>query len=154
MQKITLICVGRIKESWAQEACQQYINRIGHETDFELLELPASKQSDPDKQIEEESDRIIEVLSKRDGSVWVLDERGKSFSSKSFSSGISKLRDEGSSIIFIIGGAYGLSDEVRNRSDQLLALSEMTLAHELCRAVFLEQLYRSLQIIKNTEYNH
>ncbi len=154
MQKITLICIGSIKESWAQDACQDYIKRIDRDSDFELLELPASKQSDPVKQIEEESDRIIEALSKREGSVWVLDERGKSYSSTSFSSEISKLRDEGSSIIFIIGGAYGLSDEVRNRSDQLIALSEMTLAHELCRAVFLEQLYRSLQIIKGTEYHH
>lgn len=119
-----------------------------------MTELPASKQKDSTKQREEESQAILKKLEKLSGQVWALDERGEAMTSQSFASAIEVVADRGDSVIFVIGGAYGLSDSVRERANQLLRLSDMTLAHELCRMVFLEQLYRAEQIMKGSGYHH
>ena len=119
-----------------------------------MIEVPASKQKDPAKQSAEESASILARLKKLDGAVWVLDERGKDMTSVQFSGEIGKFEDRGESVIFILGGAYGLTDAVRGHADRVMRLSATTLPHELCRVVFLEQLYRALQIRKGTGYHH
>jgi 23S rRNA (pseudouridine1915-N3)-methyltransferase len=150
MRKITLLAVGSMKTSWAKEGCQQYLGRVS----VDLIEVPASKQKDPVKQSEEESASLLKRLEKLKGSVWVLDERGEALSSEVFSKALEQMGDRGESVIFVLGGAFGLSDAVRARADRLIRLSDMVLPHELCRVVFLEQLYRSGQIIKGTGYHH
>jgi len=154
MQRITLLCVGSLKSSWAAEGCKQYIGRLRGDIDLEIVELPASKERDPERQLQEECTRLSEALAKRTGAIWVLDEGGKCMTSEEFSGALSSLRDEGQPIIFVIGGAFGLSDEVRNKADCLLQLSNMTIPHELCRIFFLEQLYRAVQIQKESGYHH
>jgi len=154
MQRITLICVGTLKSPWVLDGISQYTVRIKNEAQFEIVELPASKESDPNKQKEDESKRLAEAISKRSGQVWILDETGKSMTSEKFSEAVSNARDLGSEMIFVIGGAYGLSDEIKSSGDHILKLSDMTLPHELCRVVFLEALYRALQIEKGTGYHH
>ena len=148
------ITVGSPKESWSKDASAHYIDRLKKLSTFEILELPASKHKDPQKQSEEESSRILETLVKRKGQIWALDERGKSMTSVAFSGELQKLADLGESITFVIGGAYGFDDRVRDRADVVLSLSQMTMAHELCRVVFLEQLYRAVQIKRGSVYHH
>jgi len=127
---------------------------LQHDLQLELVEIPASKERDPDRQMQEESERLLEALSKREGEIIVLDERGKGMSSEEFSTALTGASDQGRSLLFVLGGAYGLSDAVRERADRILRLSAMTLPHELCRVVFLEQLYRAVQIQKGSGYHH
>lgn len=98
--------------------------------------------------------RILKSLEKHRGEVWVLDERGKGMSSLEFSQSLGRARDAGDPLTFVLGGAYGLTDAVRDRADRLLRLSEMTFPHELCRLVFLEQFYRANEILKGGGYHH
>lgn len=154
MHRITLLCVGSVKTRWIAEGCAQYLERLAHDARVEIVEVPASKQADPQRQCEEESQRLLAALEKRDGEVWVLDERGKGVSSAQFAQSISGARDAGRSLTFILGGAYGLTDAVRSRAQRMLRLSDMTLPHELCRLVFLEQLYRAFSINKGSGYHH
>jgi 23S rRNA (pseudouridine1915-N3)-methyltransferase len=120
----------------------------------ELIELPASKQRDTEKQAAEESARILKKLTDDAGEVWVLDERGSQVSSRDFAAALASLHDSGTSVAFVIGGAYGLDDSVRKRANRILSLSAMTLPHELARLLFLEQLYRAQEIQKGSGYHH
>lgn len=154
MQRITLLCIGSLKSSWAKAACEDYADRLGHALAFDIAELPASKAREPEKQRAEESQRILAALEKRRGAVWVLDERGKEMTSAAFSKELEMTKDRGEEMIFVLGGAYGLNDAVRKQANRLLRLSAMTLPHELCRVVFLEQLYRALEIQRGSGYHH
>lgn len=151
---ITLLTIGSLKFSWAREACEDFCSRLKHSISLDIVELPASKISDPKKQRDEESKRLIATLEKRAGDIWVLDERGKQMTSVQFATEIQQSRDRGVELIFILGGAYGLDDSVRKRAKCVFALSSMTLPHELCRVVFFEQLYRALEIGKGSGYHH
>jgi 23S rRNA (pseudouridine1915-N3)-methyltransferase len=121
--------------------------------DFHVQELPASKATDSAKQQGEECDRILKILNNVDGDVWVLDERGKAFTTVQFAHELSKATDRGTPLTFVLGGAYGLTDDVRKKG-KLFQLSAMTLPHELCRVVFLEQLYRACEVNKGSGYHH
>lgn len=154
MQKIALLSVGTIKTSELRQSCQDYIERIGRHCQFELIEIPASKQKDATKQQAEESQAVLERLEKLDGVVWVLDEIGTQRTSQQFAADIERLWDTGTAITFVLGGAYGHSDAVRQKADQVFALSAMTFPHELCRLVFLEQLYRAQEIRRGSGYHH
>ena len=147
---ISLLVVGSIKTAWAKEGCQQYLDRL----DITAIEVPASKQKDPVKQSNEESESILKRLEKLKGSVWVLDERGEAMTSEFFSQALEQMEDRGESVVFVLGGAYGLGDLVRQKADKILRLSDMVLPHELCRVVLLEQIYRAGQIQKGTGYHH
>ncbi|MDD5750969.1 MAG: 23S rRNA (pseudouridine(1915)-N(3))-methyltransferase RlmH [Candidatus Peribacteraceae bacterium] len=154
MQKISLLCIGSLKTRFIVEGCVHYVERLRHAFDIEVVELPASKERDPAKQAAEESERLLAALSKKEGEIWVLDERGKAMTSVVFAQALGRARDAGRSLIFVLGGAYGLTEEVRKRAQQVLRLSDMTFPHELCRLVFLEQLYRATEIAKGSGYHH
>lgn len=154
MQRITLLCIGRLKTPWAFEASSQYIQRLRTTTQLTIEELSASKEKDPDKQRDDESEKIMDRLEKLDGEVWVLDETGKAKTSEEFSQLIGQSKDRGEHLIFVVGGAYGLSSEVKNSARHTLKLSDMTLPHELCRVLFLEQLYRAGEMLKGSGYHH
>ena len=154
MHHITLLCIGSLKSGWAKTACEDYAERLCHSLKLEIVELPASKAREPERQKEEESQRIVDALEKRSGAIWVLDERGKDMTSVAFSKELQVAKDRGEEMIFILGGAYGLDDAVRKKAHRLLRLSVMTLPHELCRVMFLEQLYRACEIGKGSGYHH
>ncbi len=153
MHRITLLTVGRLREPWAREACDQYNERLKASIQLQIIELAASKGKTASQQQAEESDRLLAQLSKIDGDRYILDERGKAVTSMQFASTISQARDRGTPLVFVLGGAYGLTDAVR-KACTLLKLSDMTLPHELCRVVFLEQLYRAQEIGKGSGYHH
>jgi len=154
VQRITLITVGAPRSVWVKEGVQEYVNRLTGRVDLRIVSVQPSKRRDPKQQREEESERLLSALEKQQGVVWVLDERGKECTSAQFAAGLSTLRDGGTPVTFVIGGAYGLSDALRRRADCLFALGQMTLPHELCSLVFLEQLYRAFEIARGSGYHH
>ena len=153
MHRITLLTVGRLKESWARQAAELYIERLRPHLQLQVMELAPSKGRQAAQQQIEESQRLLVMLEKMEGDVIVLDERGKGITSQNFSTAIAAARDQGTPLIFVLGGAYGLTDHVRSRG-RLLKLSDMTLPHELCRVLFLEQLYRAIEIGRGSGYHH
>ena len=120
---------------------------------FDIEELKASKEKRPEKQIREESDRILSVVGGEDILV-ILDERGEDWDTEKYSEFLKGERDHGKSVTFVIGGAYGFNDAVRERADFLFSLGKKTLPHELCRLVFLEGLYRVLDCGRGGKYHH
>ena len=152
--KITLLTVGSVKTDWILRGCNLYSDRLRSPFTFEIVEVSASKNRDPAKQKEEESASLLKRLDSLNGSVWALDEVGKEFTSSSFASELESLSDKGESITFVLGGAFGLTDSVRDRADRTFALGKMTFPHELCRLIFLEQMYRAQEILKGSGYHH
>lgn len=153
MQRIVLICIGRLKESWAKDACAFYTDRLKHAIKFDVIELPASREVDAKRQVEDESRRLVKFVQGYDADIWILDEHGKGLKSPSFAKEVAACRDGGRSMAFVLGGSYGLNDDVRALG-RMFKLSDMVLPHELCRVVFLEQLYRATEITKGSGYHH
>ncbi len=154
MQKVIFVYVGRVKTDWIAEGIKHFVFRLQRQIDLTMMELVPSKNLDSDKQRDEESRVILNKLDKIDGDVWLLDEKGQGMTSVEFSAALSREKDKGRTIVFVLGGAYGVSDEVRARSQKILQLSQMTFPHEFCTLVFLEQLYRAAEIQKGSGYHH
>jgi 23S rRNA (pseudouridine1915-N3)-methyltransferase len=112
-----------------------------------------SKGRTPDQQCAEESERLLRYIERAEGQVYILDETGDRLTSPQFSEMITKARDAGTPMVFVLGGAYGFTDVVR-KAGKTLRLSDMTLPHELCRVLFLEQLYRAGEIARGSQYHH
>lgn len=153
MQRIVLITIGKVKESWAKDGCAFYMERLKHALKFDVIELPASRETDTKRQMEDESRRLVKFLQGYDADIRILDEHGKGMKSPAFAKVVTAAKDMGRTLVFVLGGAYGLTDEVR-AIGTLLKLSDMVLPHELCRVVFLEQLYRATEIGKGSGYHH
>lgn len=153
VQRIVLITIGRIREPWAKDACAFYTERLNHALKFTVIELPASRETDAVRQKEDESRRLVKFLKGYDADLWILDERGKGMKSTAFAKEVGIAKDAGRTMVFVLGGSYGLTDEVR-AAGRLLKLSDMVLPHELCRVVMLEQLYRATEIGKGSGYHH
>jgi 23S rRNA (pseudouridine1915-N3)-methyltransferase len=154
MHKITLLCVGKIRSPWIADGCAEYVSRLRAAASLMVYELTPSKFPDPARQRDDECGRLLETARKLGGETWVLDEAGKGFTSQAFAQDLSRAKDMGHPVLFILGGAYGLNDVVRATATRVIRLSEMTFPHELCRLVFLEQLYRATEISKGSGYHH
>lgn len=154
MQRVILVTVGALREEWAKLASAQYERRIRPSVSFDVVELPASKERDDRRQKTDESKRLLEHARKYRGVHWVLDESGKQKTSVQFAHDLEDMKDAGTNLIVILGGAYGLDDSVLEAADKILSLSDMTLPHELCRVFFMEQLYRACEITKGSGYHH
>ncbi|MFA6039857.1 MAG: 23S rRNA (pseudouridine(1915)-N(3))-methyltransferase RlmH [Candidatus Peribacteraceae bacterium] len=154
MHRITLLCVGRINADWIAEGCRDYIKRLKRFALVDVHEVAAGKERDPERQRKDETLRLLSAMAKHEGDSIVLDEKGERMTSQEFAAFLRKIFDAGTPAEFVIGGAYGLSDDVRKAARKVIRLSDMTLPHELCRAVFLEQLYRAIEIIKGSGYHH
>ncbi len=154
MHKVSLICIGNLRESWTKEASKLYVDRLKHVFDVRVTELVPSHQPNASGQKVEESERLLISAQKNGGVLWVLDETGEEMTSQEFAKEIETLRDRGEPITFILGGSYGLTDNVRSAGRKVISLSKMTLPHELCRILFLEQLYRASEIMKGSGYHH
>ncbi len=136
-----------MKAPWIVEGCALYTKRLTHSCHFtERILAPGAEA--------EEHVRITQALSKLSGSVVLLDERGANMTSKEFSSFLGKRRDRGETLIFVLGGAYGVGADIRAKGYETIALSRMTFPHELCKLVFLEQLYRAYTILEGRGYHH
>ncbi|MBP9773672.1 MAG: 23S rRNA (pseudouridine(1915)-N(3))-methyltransferase RlmH [Candidatus Peribacteraceae bacterium] len=147
MHRITLVVVGKIKTDWISDGCAEFIKRLDPLCDFEIITLKAGTP-------QEEHERILQWMEKKNEPCILLDERGKQRTSQEFSQWIGSFRDRGESMNFILGGAYGFSDAIRSQASHKIALSSMTFPHELCQLVFLEQLYRAHMIARGSGYHH
>ena len=146
-----IICIGKIKEKYLQEAIEEYQKRISKYTKLEIIELP-DYNYDIKKTIKEESDNIMKVLNKNDYNI-LLDINGSLLSSVELSDKINNILINNSNITFIIGGSFGVSDEIKNMVNYKLSFSRMTFPHQLFRVILLEQIYRSFKIINHEEYH-
>ncbi len=154
--KIQIIQIGKNKDKYIEEGSSEFLKRLKAFASLEvktLKEVGVSKSFGREKCVEEEGWEILKVLD-QDSFVVVLDERGKEFNSKEFGMLLGKQKDSGVKITFVIGGPFGLSDEVKRRANLLLAFSKMTFTHQMIRLFLLEQIYRGFAIIHNREYHH
>ena len=159
MLRINVICVGKIKEKYLQDAIQEYSKRLSKYCTLNIVELNDEKvpQNLNDSLInqikEKESNNIISHIDKN-SYVLALDLKGKQYSSEDFSKKINDISlNSSSSITFIIGGTLGLSENVLNNSNELICFSKMTFPHQLIRVFLLEQIFRAFKISNNETYH-
>ena len=157
--KISIVCVGKIKEKFFTDAILEYSKRLSKYCNLEIVEVADEKTPDNASLHEEElikdkeGDRILKNIGYRDY-VIALAIEGKQLSSPEMANMVEKLSVDGiSSIAFVIGGSLGLSSKVLSRADYKLSFSRMTFPHQLMRVILLEQIYRSFRIIKNEPYH-
>lgn len=155
--KIILIQIGKTSTDYIQKGIDEYSSRIGHFMPFEIktiADVKTTKKSTPDQQKISEGQQILSLVGNQDY-LMLLDERGKQFTSREFSSFLTnKSVSLPRNLIFVIGGPYGFSQDVYNRADSMLSLSKMTFPHELIRLFFVEQIYRAMTIARNLPYHH
>jgi 23S rRNA (pseudouridine1915-N3)-methyltransferase len=155
--KVVLLTVISNKEPWFQEARELYIEKINHFVKFELEGLKATKleRGSAERKIKAESEQMLKYL-KPDDLVILLDEKGKSLSSIQFAAWLNKSGFESACkrMVFIIGGAFGVSSELKQRAQLTLQMGPWTLNHLVAQTVLLEQIYRALTIIKGLPYHN
>ena len=153
MMNLELICVGKIKESYLNEAIVEYTKRIKPFTNLIINEIKEINTSDINKNLIEEGKNILKCINQNDY-VITLEINGKMIDSNELANLINNhYTYDSRKIIFIIGSSNGLSDEVKNRSDYKLSFSKMTFPHQLMRVIFLEQIYRAFTILNNIKYH-
>lgn len=154
---IELIVVGKTDSKEVNALVEEYKGRIGHYTRFGITTIPDVKNTRSMSEAEQkraEGENILRLLQPSDY-VTLLDERGTQPTSEEFADWMQKRMASGCKrLVFVIGGPYGFSEEVYARAGGKIALSRMTFSHQIVRAIFAEQLYRSLTIINNEPYHH
>lgn len=151
MLKINIISIGKVKEKYILDGIAEFSKRLIKYTNFKIIEL--IEEEDNSTSVSKETKRILEKISKTKGYNILLDIRGINISSEQLASKIESLTLNYDEINFIIGGSRGVSDELRQKSDFLLSFSKMTFPHMLFRLMLIEQIYRSICIIKNIKYH-
>lgn len=159
MIHINIICIGKLKEKYLQDAYLEYAKRLSKYCNLTITELPDEKlpqnlnNSLAENIKEKESNNIISHIEK--GSyVIALDLKGKQFTSEAFSEKISDISlNHSSSITFIIGGSLGLTNTLLQKSNELICFSKMTFPHQLIRVFLLEQIFRAFKISNNETYH-
>ena len=157
--KITILCVGKIKEDFYKKAVCEYVKRLGRYCKLEIIEVSDEKTPDSaslalEKQIKEkEGERLLRYV-RDDMYVIAIAIDGVSLDSLQMSQKIEELGISGkSSVAFVIGGSLGLSSRVLKQADMRLSFSNMTFPHQLMRIILLEQIYRSYRIINHEPYH-
>ena len=148
---IKIICVGKIKEQYLKDAIDEYMKRLSKYTKIDIIELP-DMNYDIKKTLETEKNNILNHIKEIDYNI-LLDINGKELTSIDFSNTIDKIRNNYSNINFIIGGSYGVHDEIKNIVNDRISFSKLTFPHQLFRVILLEQIYRSFKILNNEEYH-
>lgn len=155
--KITLLTVGKTEDKYLIEGIDIYLKRLKFYIPFRILELPELKNTkslSKDQQKNKEAELIFKNIQSTDH-VILLDENGTELTSKKFSVYLNKKMVGGQQhLVFIIGGPYGFSEEIYNRCNDKLSLSQMTFSHQMIRLFFTEQLYRAYTILKGEPYHH
>ncbi|MBR6711494.1 MAG: 23S rRNA (pseudouridine(1915)-N(3))-methyltransferase RlmH [Selenomonadaceae bacterium] len=145
--KINLIVVGKLKERFLVDGVAEYLKRLQKFARLEVREVPECRT------VEEEGQKILSLVPK-DSWLCVLDVSGVEFTSEDLAKKIAALTLGGvSNLTFAIGGAFGLSEELRQAASFRLSLSKMTLTHQMARLVLVEQIYRAFKINRNEPYH-
>ena len=159
MIKVTIIAVGKLKEKYLRDACAEYLKRLGIYAKVNVIEVNEERCSDNQTATEienvkqKEGQRIIAKIPKASFVVPMCIE-GTQYSSEDFAKKIEATAIAGNGeITFIIGGSFGLSDEVKTLGKLKLSFGKLTLPHQLMRVVLLEQIYRAFSILNNSKYH-
>lgn len=157
--QIKIIAIGKVKDQWIREGIQEYLKRLGPYCRLDIIELAEEKLpenpslSQVQQGLEKEGERLLKALPVDFLSV-LLDLHGKGWSSEQMAKKIENWGIEGKSqIAFLIGGAFGVSEEVRSKSKERLQLSPMTFTHTMTRLILVEQIYRSFKISRGEKYH-
>ena len=157
--KISIACVGKIKEKFYRDAVAEYEKRLSRYCKLEILEVADEKTPDGagaalEEQIrEKEGRRLLEKI-REDAFVCSLEIEGKRLTSEGFAGWMEDLTVKGTShIVFVIGGSLGLHESVRKRAAMALSFSDMTFPHQLMRVILAEQIYRAFRIIQGAPYH-
>lgn len=157
--KITILCVGKVKEKFYRDAIDEYTKRLSRYSKLEIIEVADEKTEENSSETEialiknKEGERLLKHI-KEDAYVIALSIDGKQLDSEELSKKINSLGIQGTShIYFVIGGSLGLSDEVIKRANYKLSFSKMTFPHQLMRVILLEQIYRAYRILNNEPYH-
>ena len=159
MQRVTVLCVGKLKEKFYIDAAAEYVKRLQRHCKLELIELPEQRLPDDpspaeiQKALRAEGDAIREKLPKG-GAVIALCIEGKPCSSQELSRRMADLAVQGKTqLTFLIGGSVGLDEDLKRRADWRLSMSPMTFPHHMARIMLLGQIYRAYQIADGTKYH-
>lgn len=155
MMKINVVCIGSIKEKYFNDAIAEYLKRLSKFYQMEIIELKEEKMPKNYSQTDIENVKTKESLAMEKvlkGYVIALDERGEELNSVKMSEKLSKIMLSNSTISFVIGGSWGLSEDIKKKANMLLSFSKFTFPHQLMRVVLLEQLYRQTTILNNIPY--
>lgn len=155
--KIALLTVGKTDRDWVKQGLEIYVSRLKHYIPFSIIEIPELKNVSAltREQIKTREGELILKFVKPTDDLILLDEHGKEFTSVEFAKMLQdKITYNGKDIVFVIGGAYGFSEDVYRRANSKISLSRMTFSHQMVRAIFAEQLYRAFTIIKGEPYHH
>ncbi len=159
MQKVTILCVGKLKEKFYLEASQEYLKRLQRHCKCEVIELPEVRLSENPSQAEitralkEEGENIRKKLP-RGGAVVALCIEGELLDSVALSETLQRYGTEGKTqVTFLIGGSFGLDKDLKREADRRISMSPMTFPHHMARIMLLEQVYRAYQIADGTKYH-
>jgi len=151
--KVRVVWVGKSREVWVKEALADYGGRIRRYAPLELVEVRDEKGAQAEEMRRRECERLEKQVPPG-ATLILLDELGEQMDSPGLATFVGKQRDAGTGeMVFVIGGAYGFSDEFRKRG-RLLSLSKMTFTHQMVRVFLLEQIYRAFTILNNEPYHH
>lgn len=158
MLSVNIICIGNLKEKYFKDACNEYLKRLTPWAKVKVVELneeklPSNNEKEIEAIIKAEGSRILDAIGDK-AYVIAMCIEGKELSSVELSKKISDSMTNGfSTIDFIIGGSYGLSEDVKKRANFKFSMSKLTFPHQLARVMLLEQTYRALSIMNGTRYH-
>lgn len=157
MKKVVLICFGKLKTPGLESAVAEFTKRMGAYTKFTCIELKSTQDPDKDEAL------VLDLLEgqsfknqhARNPVIWALDETGKPMKTTEWSKQFKQIQDRGTGdLVFLLGGSYGLSENLLKKADRKVSFGPQTLSHELARLVLVEQLYRALSYGAGHPYHH
>lgn len=155
--KINLLCIGKTDDKEIKNLINYYLTRLPRHWNFEILEIPDVKNArnlTPDLLKKEEAKLFLNIIENTD-LVVLLDEKGKQFTSREFAQKLDSYQNNSiKKICFLVGGAYGFSEEMYQRSNEKISISKMTFTHQMIRLFFVEQIYRADQILQGKPYHN
>lgn len=155
--KITLLAHGKTDVPFFRDALEFYSERIKHYVGYTCIEIPSPKiaASATRLMVMEKEAGLAEKYFRTGNHIILLDEKGKEYSSVKFAGLLQAKMNAGiKDLVFMTGGPYGFSDRIYARAHEKMALSQMTLPHQMARVIFAEQLYRAFSILRNESYHH
>lgn len=155
--KITLLVIGKTEADYLKKGIEVYLKRLSHYISFTMNVIPALKNTKnlTEEQQKQKEGELILTNTKPGDYIVLLDENGKQFTSVKFARYLEKMMVAGTrSIIFVVGGPYGFSEQVYSKANGKISLSDMTFSHQMVRLIFVEQVYRAMTILKGEPYHH
>lgn len=155
--RINLLCIGKTDSKEIKNLIEYYIARLPKHWNFEIIEIPDVRNAKnlTAEQLKKEEAKLFQQHFEANDWVLLLDEKGKQFTSREFSTKIDHwMNTSVKKVNLLIGGAYGFSEEIYQRANEKMALSKMTFTHQMVRLFIIEQLYRADQILQGKPYHN